>query len=297
MSGAGGGGGGGGHGHSHGPVVGAAAGAPSGAPADVTQHVSRKDLFALNNATDAAHVLQGDASLVCRSDADAQLILGLSFNQTVRLAGLSLGGPLGAEQPRVLKLYVNRPALGFEDVADVEAAQEFALTDADLAPGAQLKLKVARFAAVNSLHLFVEGPDGADHVAVSSLKCVCASRESRPRALSLRARESERAHARSRSCALTSQRLRFAGFSDISSRAAARTGRSLRRRRRSSAASAEKRSCTRFPPVGADSDEAARRAGREVAVRLRSRERARARAHARAVARSTHCMSHWKPSP
>lgn len=176
MSSGAGGGGGGGHGHSHGPVVGAAAGAPSGAPADVTQHVSRKDLFALNNATDAAHVLQGDASLVCRSDADAQLIIGLSFNQTVRLAGLSLGGPLGAEQPRLLKLFVNRPALGFEDVADVEAAQEFVLADADLAPGAQLKLKVARFAAVNSLHLFVEGVDGADHVAVSSLKCVHARR-------------------------------------------------------------------------------------------------------------------------
>jgi hypothetical protein len=153
----------------------------------VTQHVSRKDLFALNNATDAAHVLQGDASLVCRSDADAQLILGLSFNQTVRLAGLSLGGPLGAEQPRLLKLFVNRPALGFEDVADVEAAQEFVLADADLAPGAQLKLKVARFAAVNSLHLFVEGVDGADHVAVSSLKCVHA-RRARQRACAALAR-------------------------------------------------------------------------------------------------------------
>jgi len=160
----------GGHGHSHGPVVGAAAGAPSGAPADVTQHVSRKDLFALNNSTDAAHVLQGDASLVCRSDADAQLILGLAFQQTVRLSGLSIGGPLGAEQPRVLKIFVNRPALGFEDVADVEPAQAFQLADADLAPGAQLRLKVAKFNAVTSLHLFVEGPDGADKVAVSSLK-------------------------------------------------------------------------------------------------------------------------------
>ena len=159
-----------GHGHSHGPVVGAAAGAPSGAPVDVTQHVSRKELFALNNSTDAAHVLQGDASLVCRSDADAQLIIGLAFTQTVRLSGISLGAPLGAEQPRVLKVYVNRPALGFEDVSDVEPAQAFALADADLAAGAQLRLKVAKFNAVTQLHLFVEGADGADRVAVSSLK-------------------------------------------------------------------------------------------------------------------------------
>jgi len=166
----GGGGGGGGHGHSHGPAAGAAAGAAVGGPRDVTEHVLRKGVFALNNSTDAAHVFQGGATLVCRSDADAQLILCVPFSQTVRLTGLAVGAPLGAEAPATLKIFVNRPALGFEDVGDVEPAQAFTLTDADLGEDTQLKLKVAKFTAVNSLHLFVEGADGADRVAVSSLR-------------------------------------------------------------------------------------------------------------------------------
>jgi hypothetical protein len=67
----------------------------------------------------------------------------------------------------IVKLFVNRPALGFEDVADVEPAQTCVLTDTDLEK--ELKLKVVKFGAVNSLHLFIEGPDGSDHVTVNSL--------------------------------------------------------------------------------------------------------------------------------
>ena len=152
--------------------AGVAAGAP-GSVKDVTDLVLRGKVFALNNlkTTDAVNVFQGGPSLVCRSDADNQLILAVPFAQAVRLSAVSVGAPRGGEAPATLKLFVNRPALGFEDVGDVEPAQSFALAAADLEEGAApLKLKVARFSSVDQLHVFVEGAPESDTVVLGSLK-------------------------------------------------------------------------------------------------------------------------------
>jgi hypothetical protein len=136
---------------------------------NLSEHILKGQVFALNNLkhTDPQNVFQGGSTLVCRSDADNQLILFVPFSQTVRLSAFSINGPKGNEQPVLVKLFVNRPALGFEDVADVEPAQTCVITDTDLEK--ELKLKVVKFGAVNSLHLFIEGPEGSDHVTVNSL--------------------------------------------------------------------------------------------------------------------------------
>lgn len=136
---------------------------------NLSEHILKGQVFALNNLkqTDPQNVFQGGPTLVCRSDADNQLILFAPFSQTVRLSAFSISGPKGDEQPTVVKMFVNRPALGFEDVADVEPAQTFTLIDGDL--DKEQKVKVVKFGAVNSLHLFIEGPDDSEHVTVSSL--------------------------------------------------------------------------------------------------------------------------------
>ena len=143
------------------------------AASDVTANVLKGQVFALNNlkATDAVNVFQGGPSLVCRSDADNTLILFVPFSQAVRLSGLSVSGLADGTAPVTLKLFVNRPALGFEDVGSVEPAQTFGpLTAKDLGDDApQLKLKIAKFSAVNSLHVYVEAADDAESVAVSKL--------------------------------------------------------------------------------------------------------------------------------
>lgn len=136
---------------------------------NLSEHILKGQVFALNNLkqTDPQNVFQGGPTLVCRSDADNQLILFVPFSQTVRLSAFSISGPKGDEQPTIVKMFVNRPALGFEDVADVEPAQTFTLIDGDL--DKEQKVKVVKFGAVNSLHLFIEGPDDSENVTVSSL--------------------------------------------------------------------------------------------------------------------------------
>ena len=46
--------------------------------------------------------------------------------------------------PRKVKLFINRPSLGFSEAADFPAAQEFMLSEADL-EGNPLQLKYALF--------------------------------------------------------------------------------------------------------------------------------------------------------
>lgn len=62
-----------------------------------------------------------------------------------------------AEQaPKGIKLLINRPSLGFEDVEDADepaVAQVLELSQADVKEGKRVSLRFVRFQAVNSLHV------------------------------------------------------------------------------------------------------------------------------------------------
>jgi PITH domain len=56
--------------------------------------------------------------------------------------------------PKDIKLFTNKPSIGFEDVEDdEEAAQILSLTEDDLKDGKKIPLKFVRFQSVNSLHV------------------------------------------------------------------------------------------------------------------------------------------------
>ncbi|KAH9951435.1 DUF1000-domain-containing protein [Amylocystis lapponica] len=93
------------------------------------------------------------------SDADEQLLL--NFNQTVRVRSIVLQAADAAAAPRTIKLLINRPALGFEDVdGDADVAQTIELGAEQVRDGARVPLRYVRFQAVNSLHIFVETNQG-----------------------------------------------------------------------------------------------------------------------------------------
>ena len=141
--------------------------------ADVSEHINKKGVFCLNEmrAHSQANLFVGDRRLVCRSDVDGQLLLHVPFNNTLRLSALQLDAPAD-EAPTLVKVWVNAPTLGFEDVDSVEPAQTLTLAAGDVGEGARLlPLKLVRFTKVNSLHLLLER-EGADKVAVSSIKFV-----------------------------------------------------------------------------------------------------------------------------
>lgn len=100
------------------------------------------------------------------SDVDEQLLLNITFNQAVRARTLLVRSSAGAQAPRKIKLFINQPSLGFDDIEDGRAvpAQEFELSEDDVSQGKKIALRYVRFQAVNSLHIFVESNQGGEEL-------------------------------------------------------------------------------------------------------------------------------------
>ena len=97
------------------------------------------------------------------SDADEQLILHLSFSQKVRLSHLLLRttpSEIG-KAPKKIKVYVNRPHLGFDDLDDEKAEHEVELTEEQVKSGDQggggqlIPLKVVKFQQVDQIAIAI----------------------------------------------------------------------------------------------------------------------------------------------
>ncbi|GAB4818609.1 hypothetical protein N2152v2_005655 [Parachlorella kessleri] len=103
--------------------------------------------------------LQGyreDDGLLLESDTDEQLLIHIPFNQKVKLTSIVIKSTGKPEQaPRKIKLFVNRPTIGFGEAADLAGQHEFELTEKELG-GEPVQLKVVKFNNVNVLTVFVE---------------------------------------------------------------------------------------------------------------------------------------------
>jgi hypothetical protein len=82
--------------------------------------------------------------------------LRYQFNQAVRVKSIVLHTANLKQGPKLIKLLVNRPAIGFEDVEDVgepEAAQVLEAPEEAVREGRLIDLRYVRFQSVNSLHV------------------------------------------------------------------------------------------------------------------------------------------------
>ncbi|ETM01159.1 hypothetical protein L917_02222 [Phytophthora nicotianae] len=149
-----------------------AAAAKTRAYGDLQEAISTKDCYCLNENPNKPfrNLFMGDDSLVLKSDADEQLMLYLEFQDAVKVFSLNIVAPQGEEAPRVIKLYVNRPHLGFSDAGDVDPTQTIELKDEDLLPENDVELRFVKFQRVKSLTVFVEENNGAEETVISSLK-------------------------------------------------------------------------------------------------------------------------------
>jgi hypothetical protein len=110
------------------------------------------------------------------SDVDEQLLLNISvslvlqtvcennhkpypqFHQLVRIKALRVHSHEPSQGPLVVKVLVNRPSIGFEDVQDAqepEVAQVVQLSEEDVRVGKQVPLRFVRFQSVNSVHVSI----------------------------------------------------------------------------------------------------------------------------------------------
>ncbi|KAJ7231439.1 PITH domain-containing protein [Mycena haematopus] len=143
------------------------------------QHVDITQLNCLNESS--AHTF---ASIVDQkklnttpnfllSDADEQLLLNIPFHQSVRIRAIVVKSSAGERAPKRVKLLVNRPSIGFQDVEDAEepeVAQILDLSEDDVKNGNPIALRFVRFQAVNSLHIFVvTNQGGSDETQIDGV--------------------------------------------------------------------------------------------------------------------------------
>ncbi|THG99051.1 hypothetical protein EW026_g3232 [Hermanssonia centrifuga] len=106
------------------------------------------------------------------SDVDEQLLVNIPFNQSVRIRSIVIKSSVAAQRPRLIKLFINRPSLGFDDVQDSQepdAAQVLELTEEQVLEGKRIPLRFVRFQNVGSLHIFVASNGGDDETRIDGI--------------------------------------------------------------------------------------------------------------------------------
>ncbi|GBE82584.1 Thioredoxin-like protein [Sparassis crispa] len=119
-----------------------------------------------------ASKVRNSTSSFLESDVDEQLLINITFNQTVRIRAVAIQSPTVVQAPRRVKLYINSPSLGFDNIEEgaSKIAQEIELSEDQVSEGKRVPLRYVRFQAVNSLHIFVESNHGDDeHTCIGAI--------------------------------------------------------------------------------------------------------------------------------
>lgn len=144
---------------------------------DLSGSIEKASCYARNEAAGfpMSNLFIGDSRLGCKSDADEQLILHVAFKEPVKIKTIKFvafnEGNEPENNPTIVKVFVNRENLGFEDVEDVDPTQTFELTAEDLRESSDaIPTKFVRFQRVQSLTFFVEDNNGGEISALGSMK-------------------------------------------------------------------------------------------------------------------------------
>ncbi|GLI62682.1 hypothetical protein VaNZ11_005358 [Volvox africanus] len=135
---------------------------------DLLEYIEFSTLECLNEAPNHGAALalkQGyreQDELYLESDTDEQLLLNIRFTNRVRLQSIVIKATDEAKAPKRVKLYTNRPSLGFSDTSSVPCAQEIELSPAQLAKGDPISLKLVKFNNVDVLSIFIEDNQGGE---------------------------------------------------------------------------------------------------------------------------------------
>lgn len=145
---------------------------------DLSAHIDNSDCYARNQAPGfpMTNLFIGDSRLGCKSDADEQLIIHISFQEFVKIKTIKFvafnNGENPEENPTTIKLFVNSAnPLGFEDIGDVDPTQEFELTAEDLRESSDpLMTKYVKFQRVKTLTIFIEDNQGGEVSALGHIR-------------------------------------------------------------------------------------------------------------------------------
>jgi hypothetical protein len=113
---------------------------------------------------------EGDAEL--KSDTDAQLLIKVTFRSPVKLSGFSIRGTQDDSAPNIVKLFVNKPNIGFDEAQDEQPLQAVELTPEEVEKDEQKQLRFVKFQNVFTVQMFVEANAGGieDPTKVKGIK-------------------------------------------------------------------------------------------------------------------------------
>jgi len=94
--------------------------------------------------------------LFLESDCDEQILLKIPFTQFIKVHSLILQHGERDYAPSSLKLFVNRPNVGFDEAESEPGTQQLQLDEADVLEGKPIALKYVLFQKVQSLTVFIE---------------------------------------------------------------------------------------------------------------------------------------------
>ncbi|KAG8897497.1 hypothetical protein FRB99_008115 [Tulasnella sp. 403] len=143
--------------------------APAASDVSLLEYLDMAQVNCLNESSE--HTLQSivrarsrnttDAYL--ESDADEQLLINLGFNQVVRIRSLVLHTKNPSKGPKTIKIAINKPAIGFDDVENAtepEVVQVFDVPEDMVQDGKYIHLRYVRLQYVTSFHIFVSSNHG-----------------------------------------------------------------------------------------------------------------------------------------
>jgi len=104
-----------------------------------------------------------DKNYFLLSDADEQLIINITFNQTVRVRSLMLKSLDAQQGPKDVKLMINNSSAGFDDfetATEPAVAQAIQFSEDDVREGKAVNLRFVRFQSVKVLSIFIASNHG-----------------------------------------------------------------------------------------------------------------------------------------
>jgi len=129
---------------------------------DLTEALDLTRCECLNDSSKSpfANIFKDDATFV-ESDTDEQLLFTVAFRKISGIKSLKFVSPKDGSGPKKIKIFQNKPNMGFSDVEDLKADKEITLTPKDLeAESPAIALDYAKFIKVDTLSVFIESNQG-----------------------------------------------------------------------------------------------------------------------------------------
>lgn len=131
------------------------------------ESIDQSQLSCLNESSEHTlrNLIKRTGPLV--SDADEQLLLNIPLNQSTKIRAIRFGTrdqDAATKAPKTVRLFVNRPTIGFDDADSLEPAQEVELNEQQASGKEAVQLRFVRFQNVNALSIFVKDNQGNEDV-------------------------------------------------------------------------------------------------------------------------------------